>query len=109
MKNNFLILIIGLSLIGQHVLASELDAGDELSELSAPANAIDKVKTTPSKKSGKVLKEKLSFDDELVGGSLNTPEALYISSRKKFNSMKMLYLKKDFNEQLPKNRGVMDP
>lgn len=53
--------------------------------------------------------EVLKFDNELIEGSVQTPELMYLLKQKNFNYKKLIKIRKDFLPEMKKTSEILHP
>lgn len=49
---------------------------------------------------------KIDFEDELVKGKFNSPEMMYINTRKNNNFKKLIKIRENFNSEMDKSKNA---
>ena len=49
---------------------------------------------------------KLNFEDDLIKGKYNSPEAMYITTRKNNNFKKLIKIRENFNSEMDKSKNA---
>ncbi len=71
--------------------------------LSVSAQAQETSELVSADKNNRI---KLNFDDELVKGKFNSPEAMYITTRKNNNFKKLIKVRENFNSEMDKSKNA---